>query len=284
MEIWKAVVVGIVQGLAEFLPISSSGHIVLSQFLLGMNEVGQPPKENIAFEVVLHIGTLLSVLLFFRARLWSLTRSLFTKELKAERMMILWLALASIPAIIAYLLFKEQFKAAYNNPVLVSALLIVTGFILFLPNWIKKRKVGEKEVGWREALVMGCTQAFAILPGISRSGSTIVGGLSMGAKPEKVAEFSFLMSLPAIGGGFLFALKDIMEVNGGDLGAAMGECFQPAYVAGALAAAVVGILAIYLVMDAVKKGKLVYFSYYCFAAGLAGIIYFSLGHGALWFV
>lgn len=276
MEIWKAIIVGIVQGLAEFLPISSSGHIVLTQFLLGINEVGAEPKENIAFEVVLHMGTLVSVLIFFRGRLIKLTQSLFTKEMKRERMMILWLGLASVPAAVAYKLFKDEFNAAFNNPVLVSSFLFITGIILFIPGWIKKRKEGTKEIGWLEALVMGCAQAFAILPGISRSGSTIVGGLSMGGKPEKVAEFSFLMSLPAIGGGFLFSVKDIMEVNGGDLGEAMAECFQPAYVAGALAAAVVGILAIYLVMDAVKKGKLVYFSYYCFTAGIAGVIYFSM--------
>lgn len=275
MSITEAIIVGVVQGLAEFLPISSSGHIVLTQFLLGIREQGAPAPENIAFEVVLHMGTLVSVLFFFRATLWRLTRSLYTAELREERKMILWLAVASVPATLAYILFKNEFKAAYGNPVLVSGLLIVTGVLLFLPNWLKRVKSGEEAIGFKTAIIMGFAQALAILPGISRSGSTIVGGLAMNGKPEKVAEFSFLMSLPAIGGGFLFSLKEIMDEKGGDLNGALAECFQSAYLAGASAAAVVGILAIYLVMGAVKKGKLSYFSYYCFSAGIGGMIYFS---------
>ncbi len=271
-----AIIVGVVQGLAEFLPISSSGHIVLTQFLLGIKEQGGPAPDNIAFEVMLHMGTLVSVLIFFRGRLFALTRSLFTKDMRQERGMILWLAIASVPAVIAYLLFKEHFEAAYNNPVLVSALLILTGIVLFIPSWLKKLKNCDKEIGFTTALVMGCAQAFAILPGISRSGSTIVGGLARGGKPEKVAEFSFLMSLPAIGGGFLFSVKDIMEKSQGSVNEALGECLQTSYLVGAAAAAVVGLLAIYLVMGAVKRGKLTYFSYYCFLAGISGIVYFSL--------
>ena len=276
MTLLEAIVVGIVQGLAEFLPISSSGHIVLTQFLLGIREQGGPPPEDIAFEVMLHMGTMVSVLIFFRGRLFSLTKALWTWTMKAELKMIVWLALASVPAAIAYKLFKSQFQAAYNNPVIVSSLLIVTGAVLFLPGWIKKVKEGTREIGPLEGFIMGCAQAIAILPGISRSGSTIVGGLSLGCKPERVAEFSFLMSIPAIGGGFLFNLLDIRDANGGDMGAALQECFKMSYVVGAVAAAVVGMFAIYLVMDAVKKGKLTYFSYYCFAAGISGIIYFSL--------
>lgn len=276
MSIVDSIIVGVVQGLAEFLPISSSGHIVLTQFLLGIREKGGEAPENIAFEVVLHMGTLLSVLVFFRARVFKLVSCLFIKKYDVERKMVLWLIIASVPAVIAYLLFKDYFKAAYGNPVLVSSLLIVTGGLLFLPDWLKKVKDGEQPLTWKTAMLMGGAQAFAILPGISRSGSTIVAGLAHNVKPERVAEFSFLMSLPAIGGGFLFSVKEIMEENEGGMSEALVECLQPAYLAGAGAAAVVGMFAIFLVMDAVKKGKLKYFSYYCFLAGIAGIVYFSM--------
>ena len=271
MEVWKAVVVGIVQGLAEFLPISSSGHIVLTQYLLGIREVGGVQQPDLSFEIILHLGTLVSVLIFFRKSLWALTESLYKKEMVEERKMIMWLGVATVPAVIAALLFKDYFDAAPGKPVLVSGLLIVTGLVLFIPRLVKGRVA---KVGLRSSLIMGLGQAFAILPGISRSGSTIAAGLVSGVKAETAAEFSFLMSIPAIAGGFVLTMKDQIEMTG-SLSGAMRSCFNPAYLAGAGAAAVVGLLAIYLVMGAVKRGKLEYFSYYCFAAGITGMIYFS---------
>jgi undecaprenyl-diphosphatase len=266
MTIWEAIIVGIVQGLAEFLPISSSGHIVLTQFLLGIEEA------DLAFEVILHLGTLVSVIIFFRKSLWALCRSLWTADMKEERMMIFWLGVATVPAVVAYKLFGKQFDASYNNPILVSGLLIVTGLVLFVPRFIKGT---VSEVGAKSSLLMGMGQALAILPGISRSGSTIAAGLVSGVKAEKAAEFSFLMSIPAIAGGFILTLKkraDEME----SWGQALDSCMEKSYLWGAFASAVVGLLAIYLVMGAVKKGKLEYFSYYLFIAGIAGIIYFSM--------
>ena len=271
MEIWKAIVVGIVQGLAEFLPISSSGHIVLTQYLLGIREVGAEHQPDLSFEIILHIGTLVSVLIFFRKSLWALTESLYKKEMVEERKMILWLGIATVPAVIAALLFKDFFDAAPGKPVLVSGFLIVTGLILFVPRLLKGQ---ASKVGLKSSLIMGVGQAFAILPGISRSGSTIAAGLVSGVKAEKAAEFSFLMSIPAIAGGFVLTMKDKVEETG-DLGAALKSCFNTPYLMGALASAVVGLFAIYLVMGAVKRGKLEYFSYYCFAAGILGMIYFS---------
>lgn len=270
MEIWKAVIVGIVQGLAEFLPISSSGHIVLTQYLLGIREVGAAHQADLSFEIVLHLGTLVSVLVFFWRRLWQLTRSLFDREMVEERLMIVWLGVATVPAVVAALLFKDFFDSAPGKPVFVSGLLIVTGLILFIPRFLRGRAL---KVGLKSSLVMGVGQAFAILPGISRSGATIASGLVSGVKAEKAAEFSFLMSIPAIAGGFVLTLRDQME-KASSLGEALQACFGAAYVVGAVAAGVVGLFAIYLVMGAVKRGKLEYFSYYCFAAGLAGMIYF----------
>ena len=271
MELWKAIVVGIVQGLAEFLPVSSSGHIVLTQYLLGIREVGAEHQPDLSFEIILHLGTLVSVLIFFRKSLWRLTLSLFNRELKEDRRMILWLGVATVPAVIAALLFKDFFDSAPGQPAFVSALLVVTGLVLFVPRFFKGR---ISKVGLKSSTIMGIGQAFAILPGISRSGSTIAAGLVSGVKAEKAAEFSFLMSIPAIAGGFALTLKDQMEETG-SLGEALKSCFNGPYVAGAVTAGIVGLFAIYVVMGAVKRGKLEYFSYYCFAAGIAGMIYFS---------
>jgi undecaprenyl-diphosphatase len=271
MEIWKAIIVGIVQGLAEFLPVSSSGHIVLTQYLLGIRNVGAGHQPDLSFEIILHLGTLISVLIFFKKSLWRLILSLFNNEMKEERMMIVWLGVATVPAVIAALLFKDFFDAAPGKPVFVSGLLLVTGFILFVPRILKGKAT---ELGLKSSVIMGIGQACAILPGISRSGSTIAAGLVSGVKAEKAAEFSFLMSIPAILGGFVLTLKEQVEQTG-SFTRALNSCFNGPYVAGAIAAAFVGLFAIYVVMGAVKRGKLEYFSYYCFTAGIAGMIYFS---------
>ncbi len=264
MEIWKAIVVGIVQGLSEFLPISSSGHIALTQFLLGMREVGAPPDEDITFELVLHLGTFLSVVIYFRHRLWALFLSLFQKERTEERRMILLLIIATLPATVAYFSFKDFFENAYNNPVLVGVFLVVTGAILLLPKVIRAR---ETEFGLKQALWMGVAQAFAVLPGISRSGSTITAGLVSGARPARAAEFSFLMFLPAIGGGTLVKARKVLEVAQGESGAAYGAGFVVSFLS--------GLLAVYLVISAIKRGRLEYFAYYCFVVGIAAIVYFA---------
>ena len=264
MDVWKAIVVGIVQGLSEFLPISSSGHIALTQFLLGMREVGESHEGDITFELVLHLGTFLSVIIYFRRMLWDLTLSLFQKARTEERKMIVLLIIATVPATVAYLLFKDFFEGAYNNPVMVSALLIATGVVLLLP---KLYRAKEQEFGLKQALWMGVAQAFAILPGISRSGSTITAGLMSGAKPGKAAEFSFLMFLPAIGGGTILKAKDVLEAAQGGSGMAYG--------AGFLAAFISGLAAVYLVLSLIKRGKFQYFAYYCFVVGILGMIYFG---------
>ncbi len=257
MEIWKSIIVGVVQGFAEFLPISSSGHIVLTQFLLGIKE------DNILFEIILHVGTLLSVFVYFWRKLWNMTRSLWTPALREERAWILYLGLATVPAVLLVLTpLGDLFKGAYENPVLVSGLLLVTGALLFAPKFIQSK---AKEISWKTALFMGIGQAFAILPGISRSGSTITAGLLSGVTPKKAADFAFLMSIPAILGAVVKERDAFSQL-------AADQATQ--YLIGALAAFVSGLAAIFLVMDAVKRGKLEYFAYYCFAAGITGMIYF----------
>lgn len=282
MEIWEAIVVGVVQGLAEFLPISSSGHIVLTQFLLGTRPFPAGEEPDVAFEVILHVGTLLSVLVYFWKRLWSLTQSLWTRDMKEERRWICFLALATVPAVLLVITpvsfvenpeggekvgvsLGDYFEKAYDNPVLVSGLLLVTGALLLAPKVIKAK---EQKLGWKGALAMGIGQALAILPGISRSGSSITAGLISGVSPKTAAEFSFLMSIPAIAGAVVFKLDVVKERFS-------GEMLVP-YLAGALASFLVGIFAVAVVMTAIKRGKFQYFAYYCFVAGIAGMIYFSM--------
>lgn len=265
MEIWKAIIVGIVQGFAEFLPISSSGHIVLTQFLLDIKEEG----SGILFEVILHVGTLLSVVLYFWKLLWGMTKSLWTPSMKEERNWILMLGLATIPAVLLALSpLGDAFESAYESPVLVSGLLLVTGALLLAPKVIKAK---EKELNWKTAFFMGLGQALAILPGISRSGSTITAGLLSGVEPKKAAEFAFLMSLPAIAGAVVLKKDAFTDLS--------PELLTP-YFIGAAASFLSGLAAIFLVMGAVKRGKLEYFAYYCFAAGIAGMTYFQFFYKA----
>lgn len=282
MEIWKAIIVGVVQGLAEFLPISSSGHIVLTQFLLGMRPFPEGGEGDIVFEVILHLGTLMSVLVYFWRRLWNMTRSLWTKDLEEERRWIWLLGLATLPAVVLVITpinfvtnaetgdrekvtLGDIFERAYDNPVVVSCLLLVTGALLLAPKVIR---IKQRQLGWKGAFAMGIGQAIAILPGISRSGSSITAGLIAGVDAKKAAEFSFLMSIPAIAGAVVFKLDEFKEKFTSDT--------MVPYLAGAISAFVVGILAVALVMTAIKRGKFQYFAYYCFAAGISGILYFSL--------
>ena len=282
MEIWQAIVVGVVQGLAEFLPISSSGHIVLTQFLLGMRPFAEGEAGDIVFEVILHLGTLMSVLVYFRKRLWNMTKSVWTKDLEEDRRWIWLLGLATLPAVVLVVTpikfsanaetgerekvtLGDVFESAYDNPVVVSSLLLVTGALLLAPRFIKTK---NRKLGWGGAIAMGIGQAIAILPGISRSGSSITAGLISGVDPKKAAEFSFLMSIPAIAGAVVFKLDEFKEKF-------TSETMVP-YLAGAVSSFVVGILAVALVMTAIKRGKFQYFAYYCFAAGISGIIYFSM--------
>ncbi len=262
MNIIEAAILGLVQGLTEFLPVSSSGHLVLAQELLGVDE------PSITFEIVAHLGTLLSVLLYFWRRLFRMVLSIippFRAEYARERRWIGMLAIASVPAaIVGFSPLKGFFTSAYDKPALVGGLLICTGVLLFLPRFIQRQRRGEgsEEVSVRSALFMGIGQAFAILPGISRSGSTIVSGMLAGVKPSVVAEFSFLMALPAILAASVLELRDI-------------ESLRIEYWVGGAVAFVSGMFAILTVMAAVKKGKFEYFGIYCLIAGAAAIAYFG---------
>lgn len=265
MSYLEAVFLGILQGLTEFLPVSSSGHLVLAQNLLGIEGVGEnsPPL----FELMVHAGTLLAVIIYFWKNLLEMLLSLFARDRVRERKMILKLGLAMIPAVLAYLFLEDQFEAAYQSPFFTAVMLMVTGVILMLPRWFRRPQGrGAAEVGWLQALLMGVGQALAILPGISRSGTTIVTGMLSGANPSRAAEFSFLLAVPAILGALVVKAGDFTEMKPDHLGP---------YLAGTVFAFVSGLLAVYGVLASIRRGKFEYFGYYCMLAGAAAFIHFK---------
>jgi undecaprenyl-diphosphatase len=187
--------------------------------------------------------------------------------MKDDRQMILLLAVATMPAVVAAVVMGDQFKAVYDMPHITALLLLVTAFLLLLPKLLKLG--GDREIGFVSALVMGVGQALAILPGISRSGATITAGLLAKVNPAKAAEFSFLMSIPAIAGGAVFEFKTLLEA-GSD-----AQRLGPLLVATVIAF-VSGLAAIYTVLAAIRKGRFAWFSLYLVVAGISGFLYFRI--------
>lgn len=251
-----AFILGVIQGLTEFLPVSSSGHLVLAQSLLGVKQQG------VSFEVLVHLGTLGAVLVYFRRQILNLLSGLYRSDRPAERKQILFLILATIPAGVIGLIFKDFFEATFSQPIVAASMLFVTGGILLSTRFVVSRK---NPVTARSAILMGIGQALAIMPGISRSGSTIAIGMMTGVAPSKAAEFSFLMAIPVIGGAALLQAKSLAAVPSEMLGQ---------YLVGGITSFVVALFAVYLVLESIRRGKFEYFAYYCFAAGIVGLYLF----------
>lgn len=256
MTYLDAAILGILQGLTEFLPVSSSGHLVLARALLKVEPGG------ITFEVMVHFGTLMAVVVYFRAQILRLIQSLFDKEMKQERAVLGYLVIGTLPAGVVGLTLKEFFETAFSHQGVTSAMLLVTGLILLATRFARK---GNSRVGLLSAIVMGIGQALAIMPGISRSGSTIAAGMFAGVEPSKAAEFSFLLAIPAILGATVLEFESLFQLDSHLLGK---------YLLGAGLAFLVGLFAVYAVMATVRRGKLEYFAYYCFAAGAVGLYLF----------
>ena len=257
MDTLEAIILGIVQGLTEFLPVSSSGHLVLTQELLGVNERG------LTFEIMVHVGTLLSVLVYFRSKVFRLCKAPFTPSDKEGRRWILYLIIGTIPLFFV-VPFKGDLEKVYQMPDITALLLIVTGGLLLLPKLLSGR--ADQDLKGKSAFFMGIGQAFAVLPGISRSGSTITAGLLCKVKPAVAAEFAFLLSIPAILGSLVLDLYQ----NWSDLDTSSFALYGLA----AAAAFLSGLLAVYTVLATIRSGKFAYFAYYCFIAGITGFIYF----------
>ena len=265
MSWWEALILGIVQGLTEFLPVSSSGHLEIGQALLGT-----AGEENLTFAVIVHAATVLSTLVVLWHEVAQLFKGTFTTtKWNQEKDYVAKILVSMIPVFIVGMFFKDQVEAFFGDGLLlVGICLIITALLLWLSEFLGKRinRQGH-EVTYRDAIIIGCAQAIAVLPGLSRSGTTIATGLLCGVKKESVAQFSFLMVLiPILGEAFL----DLLDLLQGEMNIAIG--WLPLFV-GFLAAFVTGCLACRFMISIVRKQKPIYFAIYCLAEGTFAIVY-----------
>ncbi|MDT0630405.1 undecaprenyl-diphosphate phosphatase [Rubrivirga litoralis] len=292
MSWWQAAVLGLVQGLAEFLPISSSGHLVLGEYVLGLDTAG---AGDITFEVFVHFGTALSILTVYRARIGRILRdavgalarpALWAEAFQAGRIerargdelsydapeasggpvpslrLALYVLVTMVPTFIGYLLFEEPLEALFGDPRFVCGALIVTGVLLLLTR-LRPDPDGMLSPG--KAVLVGIAQTCALIPGISRSGSTICTAIYLNVDRKEAADFSFLMLLPVVLGATLLKTLDMLEVG-------MTTGVVPLAV-GTLVAFVSGVFAIRAVQVLVQRQSLQYFAYYCFAVGGLGLVF-----------
>ena len=260
MDYLESIILGVVQGLTEFLPVSSSGHLQIAKELLGV-EIA----ENLTFDVSLHAATVLSTIVVLREQIWDLVRGLLRFERNSQTEYVGKIILSMIPIGIVGFAFKDQLNAMLSSPaimLIVGTMLLLTAALLTFAARAKERE--KSDISWRDALIIGCSQAVAAMPGLSRSGTTIATGLLLGNKKEAVANFSFLMVLaPILGELFLNIVKG--EVVLGSIG------FAP-MAAGFISAFVVGCLACKFMIGIVKRGKLIWFAVYCALAGIVSIV------------
>lgn len=262
MEIWEAIVLGIVQGLAEFLPVSSSGHLVIGSELLGINT-----SENLTFTVVVHAATVLSTIVILWKEIFGLFKGLFAFKWNDETQYMFKIAISMIPVMIIGLFFKDIVEQIFGSGLLiVGCCLLLTALLLSFAYFVKPRQ--KEKISWLDAFIIGIAQAIAVLPGLSRSGSTIATGLLLGNKKEAVAKFSFLMVLVPILGEAFLDIKDYLAIQTPDAtmsGMALFSGFVTAFITGCIACK--------WMINVVKKGKLIYFAIYCLLIATLAIIY-----------
>ena len=251
MDTLQAILLGIVQGITEFLPVSSSGHLQIAKEVLGVQL-----EENLTFDVALHAATVLSTIVVLWSEVWRLLKGLFSRRFNEEQAYVLKLVLSMIPIGIVGFLLKDRINDLLNAPYM----LLVTAALLAFAYYAKPRQ--KETISYRDALIIGLAQACAAMPGLSRSGSTIATGLLLGNKKAAVAQFSFLMVLAPILG------ETLLQATSGDLTA--GIAAGP-LIAGFLASFITGCLACKFMIEVVKRGKLIWFAVYCTVAGLVSI-------------
>ncbi len=260
MEIIQTIILGIIQGITEFIPVSSSAHLVLGQLYMGIEQ-----QVNIAMEVVLHLATGIAiVLVFWKDIVWLIKDSFSADPLKRNPALRYsgWIILGSVPAAIVGLSFRGVVDAHFGNPYIASSLLIVTALFLFFSS---TRDNPKGDLTIYKVIAIGLIQAFAIAPGISRSGSTIAVALLVGVSRKEAGRFSFLLSLPAVFGAALLYAKDLGTTTFSLSSLSIGF----------LVSLVVGIFSLKLLLGFIRKGKLYYFGYYCIAIGLFTLAYLT---------
>ena len=271
MNALSAIVLAVIQGLTEFLPVSSSGHLVLGEALLGARAF----ENSIAFELVVHLGTFLAVLVIFWSDIINLLRIFFTVLITPQRWQLEYrqntefqlsvlMIIAMLPAGIVGLLLRDQISDLFSRPVMVSFALLVTGAMLLSTKLVRKT---DQPIDLKRAILIGFAQALALIPGISRSGSTISMALALGVKQEQAARFSFIMVLPLIVAATVLEFKDLMEVGISTaewfiLGVGLGTSF------------IVGLFSLKWLLRLLRQGRFHYFAWYCFSIAIFGFLYF----------
>lgn len=261
MDWIEALLLGLVQGLTEYLPVSSSGHLAIGSYLFGVEG-----EDNLAFTVAVHVATVLSTLVVLWKEIDWIFRGLFKCELNEETKYVINIVVSMIPVGIVGVFFKDYVEDVFGSGLLiVGCMLLVTAALLTFSYYAKPRQ--KENISVKDAFIIGLAQACAVMPGLSRSGSTIATGLILGNKKESLAQFSFLMVIPPILGE---ALLDVLKAAKGE--AVMGGIETLPLVVGFIAAFVSGCLACKWMINIVKKGKLVYFGIYCAIAGVITIL------------
>ena len=267
MTWFEALILGLVQGLTEYLPVSSSGHLAIGQALFGMND----GADNLMFTVAVHVATILSTIVILWSEIDWILKGLFKFKLNDETKYVLNIFVSMIPVGVVGLLFKDQVEEIFGSGLLVvGCCLLITAALLTFSYYAKPRQ--KEHISMKDAFIIGLAQAVAVLPGVSRSGSTIATGLMLGNKKESLAQFSFLMVIPPILGE---ALLDIMKMVKGEN--VMGGIDTLPVIVGFVAAFLAGCVACKWMINIVKRGKLIYFGIYCAIVGVVTIICSLLG-------
>jgi len=262
MSWFEALVLGIIQGLTEYLPVSSSGHLAIGQALFGM----QDGADNLMFTVAVHVATVLSTIVVLWSEIDWIVRGLLRCELNAETKYALNIVVSMLPVGVVGLFFKDYVEEIFGSGLLiVGCMLLVTALLLTFSYFAKPRQ--KEHISWKDAFIIGLAQACAVMPGLSRSGSTIATGLLLGNKKESLAQFSFLMVIPPILGE---ALLDVLKMAKGEN--VTGGIEALPLCVGFVAAFLAGCLACKWMLSIVKKGKLIYFGIYCAVVGVITIV------------
>ena len=259
MSWFEALILGIIQGLSEFLPISSSGHLEIGSVLLNTES-----SDNLLFAIVVHLATALATIVVFKADIAVIIKDLLKFQWNDSTRFVIKIGISMIPVFLVGILFKDQIESLFiGNLTLVGLMLLITGGLLLFAHY---KKDGNQSVKYVSAFIIGCSQAFAVLPGISRSGSTIATALILGVERSKAARFSFLMVLvPILGASILQVLDYTEDPSAHEIG-------FTSLVVGFLAAFISGFIACKWMLRIVKKGRLTYFAVYCFIVGIIAII------------
>jgi undecaprenyl-diphosphatase len=264
----QALILGIIQGLTEFLPISSSGHLAIAEVIMGIN------SDNLTFAIAVHAATVLSTITVFGYEIWKLIQGLFKFQWNDETQYISKLLLSMIPVLIVGLFLKNYVEDIFNSRssllILVGCMLLLTAVLLLFSHYAKPRN--KPDISFKDAFIIGIAQSIAaIFPGLSRSGTTISTGIILGNKKNKIAQFSFLMVIiPVLGEAFL-------DLKKGHFSIAQSGISTSSLLIGFLAAYIFGTIACKWMLDIIRKGKLIYFAYYCIAVGLI-VLGFSFFH------